>query len=41
MVHLWCHMSDVFQTVDGSNVDSYKLGELAEQFNLSGNLLEA
>jgi len=35
----WCHISDVFQTINPEHVDSYKLKELVVQFNLTGNLL--
>lgn len=36
----WCHMSDVFQTVNGENIDHYKLKELVSVFNLSDDLLQ-
>lgn len=35
----WCHMSDVFQTLDTSNIDGYKLNNLVEQFNLNKELI--
>lgn len=35
----WCHMSDVFQTLDTSNIDTYRLGNLVESFNLSKELI--
>ena len=36
---IWCHIADVFQTIDGENVDPYKLRELVKEFNLSDRLL--
>jgi hypothetical protein len=38
MKGFWCWIADVFLTVNNKNVDSYKLKELAQQFNLSEDL---
>lgn len=38
---VWCQIASVFQTVNATNVDVYKLEALAQQFNLAGDLLQA
>lgn len=36
---LWCRIVDAFQTVNSESVDSHKLKELVQQFNLAGDLM--
>ena len=38
---VWCQIASIFQTVNATNVDVYKLEALAQQFNLAGDLLQA
>ncbi len=36
---LWCRLSGIFLTASPDNVDNYKLSNLVQQFNLSGDLI--
>jgi hypothetical protein len=35
---MWCHITDVFLTAEGREIDNYKLMSLVEQFNLGYGL---
>ena len=36
--NIWCHITDVFLTAEGCEIDNYKLMSLVEQFNLGYGL---
>ena len=38
-VPIWCHITDVFQTLDVTAIDGYGLEELREQFDLLPDLI--
>src|SRR5690606_13466507 len=37
---VWCRIAGIFLTASSDNVDTYKLSNLVQQFNLSGDLIK-